>query len=127
MIPVFCAKVDHGKLTLADRDGFDRYLTGLMGEVEVVVRKPRKERSLKENSYYHCVVVKMIADYCGYLNPNDAHVALRELFLTVQERPRKTRSTTSLSTVEMEDYLAKIRMWAASELNLIIPEPNETL
>ena len=38
-----------------------------------------------------------------------------------------TKSTTELSTVEFEDYVAKIRMWAASFLSLIIPLPNEIL
>jgi hypothetical protein len=35
------------------------------------------------------------------------------------------RSTTSLNTVEMEEYVENIRRFAISELGCYIPEPNE--
>lgn len=98
----------------------------LTKSAENIVRKPRKNRSLNQNNYYHGVVVKMIADELGYENPNDVHMELRRLFLKVSDKPLlKTRSTTTLTTSEMEDYLAKIRIWALSELNITIPLPNE--
>jgi hypothetical protein len=35
------------------------------------------------------------------------------------------RSTATLSTLEMEDYLARVREFASMELGCYIPEPNE--
>jgi len=35
------------------------------------------------------------------------------------------RSTTSLNTVEMNEYIEQIRIFAVSELGCYIPEPNE--
>jgi len=40
-------------------------------------------------------------------------------------RYKYVRSTTSLSTVEWEDYMSKIRMWASSEHECYIPKPNQ--
>jgi hypothetical protein len=36
------------------------------------------------------------------------------------------RSTTKLNTSEFEEYLANIRTWAARDMNIYIPEPNES-
>jgi len=35
------------------------------------------------------------------------------------------KSTSNLSTVEMEEYLSKIRVWASKKHRIFIPEPNE--
>jgi len=37
------------------------------------------------------------------------------------------KSTTQLSTLEMENYLEEIRRFASIKLNLIVPLPNEDL
>lgn len=34
------------------------------------------------------------------------------------------KSTARLNTVEMMDYIAKIQMWAAEFLNIVIPDPD---
>lgn len=128
--PVFLASVHGGSLFATNSPKYDLYLRSLEGqEVEVIVRKVRKRRSVRENDYYHGVVVKMIADELGYEEPMDVHMELRRKFLPMDDTGplMKSRSTTSLSTVEMEDYLSRIRVWAATFLGLMIPLPNEVL
>lgn len=94
-----------------------------------------KNRSTQENRYYFGVVVKALSELTGF-NPDEMHEILKHKFLkksvwitniekgTVEEVVI-TQSTTELTTVEFENYLAKIRQWAGEELNCPIPLPNE--
>ena len=126
-IPVHPAIVTNGVLRFNDRARFDEWLKGIQGNVEVIVRPPRKPRSKKENNYYWGVIVQMIADHYGVL-PEETHYELRRMFLRKDNGLKDfaiTRSTTELFTYEAEDYYAKCRMWASQELGLYIPLPNE--
>jgi hypothetical protein len=59
------------------------------------------------------------------------HEILKYKFLkTIKVIPDKEgmpyiKSTTKLNTGEFEEYLAKIKQWAASELDCFIPDPND--
>lgn len=85
-------------------------------------------RSDKENRYYWAVIVKTLADFCGYTS-EEMHEALKWQFLKVVTpgKPNKVRSTSDLTTVEAEEYYESIRQWAAQEYGVIIPLPNEVL
>lgn len=96
--------------------------------VEVTAENRRKNRSGEQNAYYWAVVVKMIAEHCGYRTPEEVqgvHEELRRKFLPgtgpMQVRP----STAALSTEEFSDYIEQVRQWAAEELSIYIPDPNE--
>lgn len=88
-----------------------------------------KGRSNNQNSYLWGVVYQLIAEYTGH-STEELHEAFKHMFL-----PRTTflgdkeiianKSTTELSTSEMEEYLMRIRVWAAQELGCSIPLPNE--
>ena len=129
-IPVFVGQVTaQGRLHLEQRGMFRRWLSSLAGkDVELVVRRRRKQRSLQQNAYYHGVIVKILADHFGY-RPAELHAALKYEFLRVDpddRRPLATvRSTTSLSTVEFEDFQERVRQWALEEHEVLIPLPNE--
>jgi hypothetical protein len=103
-------------------------LKSLEGQrTEVIYRKQRSVRSNKQNSYYHSVVIKILADYCGY-ETSEMHEALKEKFLSNQRDDNgliKIKSTTKLSTGEFEEFLDKIKRFAATELHCVIPNPNE--
>lgn len=103
------------------------YYTLPIGEYITTISKRKKTRSLNENKYYHAVVVKLIADYCGY-SPEECHEALKWHFLRVysdkKHVPPTVKSTTELSTSEFELFCSEVRMWASKELGLFIPEPN---
>jgi hypothetical protein len=136
MIPVFKAKKTGGALKLADKPRFSTYLRTLPdGEIEVIVRRISKTRSKRQNSYYWGVVLQIISDITGN-STEEVHEILKfhvfRIFLTKwitfnDEEIEVVRSTTDLNTVEMEDYLSKIRQWAAQELQAYIPLPNEVV
>ena len=124
IVPLFNCFVDKGQIK-ADVS-FYRYLNSLEGQnVDVTVRKHRKQRSNQENRYYRGVVVFMFADFTGYDN-EEAHLALRQRFLsTVDDNGlMRIRSTTELSTSEFEDYMTQCRM-LGDTLGFYVPAPNE--
>lgn len=94
------------------------------GQAILEMKAPVKDRSLQQNRYYHKVVVGIIADHCGY-TPQECHDALRAMFLVETGKLPRIKSTTELSTVEFEEYLSKIREFAAKELETYVLLPNE--
>jgi hypothetical protein len=130
MIPVFLATIQKGRLVFNNPDGFEKYLYRLNDKsVDVVVRLPRKERSSNQNKYYFGVVVSLLSEHTGY-TPDEIHSLLKEKFLSkiivlAGKDERIPRSSTELSTIEWERWMTEIREWAAQELNLVIPEPNQ--
>lgn len=126
MFPVFLATIQKGRLVFNNPEGFEKYLWKLNNKsVDVVVRLPRKNRSNPQNRYMWGVVYELLSESTGY-TPSEIHDAMRMLFLQDNLRKIPTlRSTTELTTIEMENYLEQIRQWAAQELNCIIPLPNE--
>lgn len=109
-------------------DDMTNYMATLKdGTYYIDINKKTKKRTTPENSYYWGVVIEMIADYTGH-DPDEIHEAMKLKYL------RKgvdkyglitTRSTASLTTTEFEEYLEKVRAWAAVTLSLTIPLPNE--
>jgi len=105
-------------------------LKHLKGRHAVGIKKDRKTRSLAENRYYWGIILTYIADETGY-SKEEAHQIFGRMFLRYDKQmPDGTteafvRSTTSLNTMELEEYLEKIRIFALSELGTYIPLPNE--
>jgi hypothetical protein len=127
LTPTFQATIQSGKLLLDDKHRFLNYLTGLDGKrVEVKVEREKRRRSNNQNSYYWGVVLKLITDHTG-AEPEDIHAALKMHFC-----PKRfignlvaPSSTARLDTVDFEAYLEKVRRWAAEELSINIPDPNQ--
>lgn len=126
MLPYFFGTVQENKLHIHNRAMLDKYIARFNGsEVQVTIGKKQRNRSENENRYYWGVVVNILADYCGYM-PQEMHEALKWKFLRKTDGKLETvRSTASLSTNEFEEYLEKIRIWANTELSILIPLPNE--
>jgi len=125
MKPTFRIKINNGKVVFEDRYKFDEFLKGIEDKEKLlIIDDIKKPRSENENRYYWGVVIKILADELGYLDKNDVHDAMRLRFLKENGKLETIRSTASLSTQEFEEYLSKIRIFASSELNIIIPEPN---
>ena len=74
--------------------------------------------------------MKLLSDELGYL-PDEMHEVMKQKFLNVRDVKVGTvkyqipESTTKLTTTDFEDYVSKIRIWAAKDLNVMIPLPNE--
>lgn len=106
-----------------------QHLLHLRGQlVEVTVEKLRKHRSEEQNRYYRGVVLKMIADHCGYRGAEELealHQEFRRRFLPKRGELNIPVSTTGLNTKEFSEYIDIIRQWADEQLKLYIPEPGE--
>ena len=106
-----------------------RHLIPFRGQtVEVTVERRRKRRTQEQNAYYWGVVIRMIAEECGYRTAEEqqgVHNALREMFLPRKGKLQIASSTATLDTVQFTDYIEQVRQWAAEELGIYIPDPNE--
>jgi len=126
IIPVFLGKIENGALKLDTPKEYNIYLLRLNNKkVQLVIKLPRKQRTNPENRYMWGVVYKLLSEVTGY-TAEEIHDAMRMLFLLDRDRKIPTlKSTASLTTVEIELYLTKIREFASLELNCYIPLPNE--
>lgn len=124
--PVFTATVKNNKVVFYNVDLFNNYLHSFEGkDVHVIVRQKKKIRSVNQNSFYWGCVIPLLCETTGY-GDEELHEALKIKFLMDNTRKLPTvKSTTSLSTVEFEQYLDNIRQWAAIDLNCVVPLPNE--
>ena len=127
----FAALVDDsGALKPADPMAWRVGISRLSGKpVHVTIQTRRRPRSRAENNYYFGVVLTMIGLETGH-TPEEVHDSAPVVSLRRVLDSRLgwiVRSTTTFSTVEMEDYLTEVRAWAASFLGLIIPLPNESI
>jgi hypothetical protein len=125
--PIFSGTIKSCRLALDDPRRFGMYLAGLEGKrIELTVRKFRKSRSNNQNSYLWGVVYKLISEYTGD-DDESTHEMCKAMFLAVKRPnlPDTYRSTAGLSTVEFEEYVAKIQKWASEFLFVYIPSPNE--
>lgn len=126
MIPVFTGTVIQGQIKKDTPQRFVDYVQTLEGkQVEIIVRNKKAQRSNNQNNYYFGVVCKLLGDYFGY-EPDEMHEALKLKFLQVGACDVPTlKSTTKLNTAEFEEYLERIRRWAAVDYGITVPLPNE--
>ena len=100
------------------------------------VRKDKRNRSTVQNAYYWFLLTMIETDTGN--DKDDLHAYFKEKYLRSQlilkaEKMANvklmdyTRSTTKLTTLEMEDYLEKIRVFASRELGCFLPLPGETI
>lgn len=125
---IFRGRIEGGKLKLDHRDEFAALVKRLDGkEVELTLRRHRRQRSRNQNRYLHAVVIPILAKHCGY-DDEEMKTALKLRFLRcgdseVNGLPR-VRSTADLTTAEMAEFIDRIRQLAA-EMGCSIPSPNE--
>lgn len=124
-IKKFRAKVLNGKLTLKRLTLWNKNLKLFEGKgVEVAIQRYRNTRTNNQNRYYWGVVIPLIAQYCGY-DDDEAHSALKIKFLSKKGIIPTVISTTKLDTLQFIEYIDKVKRFAAEELNLVIPDPEE--
>lgn len=115
-------------MVLDHREGMLNAIAALEGKRICLTIEPfTKKRSIPQNSYYHGVVLKILANHLGFL-PKALHEVLKFKFLCDDheaELPR-VRSTSELTTVEFIEYIEQIAQLAAN-YGCYIPEPNEPL
>ncbi len=121
-----CQWTDRDVQTLSDYVGrFDGR------QVRIMARPPHRTRSVRQNAYYWGVVLTTIGNECGHTS-EEVHEFCKQKFLPrafimiANEEREVFKSTTDLTAQEFELYLERVRAWAAQELRLNIPLPNET-
>ncbi len=135
-------KVKIGKFTggVMDRDGkkvltiknpemWGKFLSNFNEEdiLDIRVTRWKENRSEKQNGYYWAVVVKMISEHTGF-DMDETHEVLKRKFLGYikeykGERFWFVKSTTALKTDEFSEYVENCRRFAATDLQVVIPDP----
>lgn len=105
------------------------YISRIEKEMICEVKKDKRTRSIVQNRYMWFILT-LLQDETG-MDRDDFHIYFRSKFLHAEkeingEIIEYAKSTTALSTIEMEGYLSKIRMFASTELGCFLPLPNET-
>jgi len=86
-------------------------------------------RSIRQNSYYHGVIIPILSNHFGY-TPSEMKDAL-----AIEFYPKKIKTihgeeiesaghSSDLNTKEMTDVIDRIRHWASEEHGCFIPPPN---
>ena len=93
------------------------------------VRKDKRNRSIVQNAYYW-FLLNMLEQEIGE-DKDNWHLYFKNKFLITTQSINNewidyAQSTTKLHTIEFEDYLEKIRIFASRELGCFLPKPNET-
>lgn len=107
-------------------------LRNLKGSFAVSCKKNKPTRSLPQSRYYWGVVLAYLSEETGFTK-DETHQLMQRMFLKyTKDAPDGTsemfvRSTTSLNTAEMNEYIEQIRTFAITELGTYIPEPNEII
>lgn len=99
----------------------------------VEVKLFKKKRSLNQNAFLHAVPLKIICDHTGY-DIEDMKTYLlgtaygwEEYRMFGETRKRPMKRSHELKTDEFNWFLEWIEAWAARELQLAIPKPNEVI
>lgn len=97
----------------------------------VDIKPYRKNRSLAQNKLMW-LWFKVIGDDLGYTE-NEIYDIMADKFLpdeTIEydgKQIKKNKSTSRLNTKEFTEYLEKIDRWAAGEMGIILPSPEDLI
>jgi hypothetical protein len=136
---VTTGRIESGRLEIHNRERFvDAIKAARDGPVIVTIERAHATRSASQNAYYHGVVVKLISEHTGY-SPKETHELLKALHLPRDlasdgrngvlmgaEQYVLGGSTAKLNKVEFGEFVEAVRRWAAEEIGLAIPDPQET-
>jgi hypothetical protein len=135
--PKFFATIEQGKVKHADPQAFQTYVIQKFKEgqeVEITIKRKFKRRTSGQpgektnfNGYFW-FIMEILADELGYFDKRKvADDVLVEIGHTKMNRFGKmvAGETHDLEGAKFAELCSKIRMWASSEQNIYLPEPNE--
>lgn len=135
------ATIIKDEMKLKNPETFKKFITALKYKTKDETKiKMTLERDIKrrtsgkdwensnENGYYWAVVIPILSEYFGYF-PQETHESLKLKFLQKGGSDKFPRlgSTSNLNKIEWEELMEKIRIWALTDFNVKIPEPNEII
>ena len=98
--------------------------------VDVLIRPHREQRTSPQNRYLWGVCYALIAEHCGY-EVDELHEALAMKFLRIEDDPLtgspRRRRTPKTDTAEFAAYVEACRRFAAVELGVVIPDPEQVV
>lgn len=130
----FLGTIKNGVFELDNKEDLLKHINKLAikdkpTRVKIVIKRFYKIRSTgkitdkgNQNGYYWGCIIPILSEYFGY-ELDEMHEAIKYKFLRIggtDDLP-KIRSTASLNTIEWEDFMERIRIWALIEFNIIIP------
>lgn len=98
----------------------------------VQIKRYSRKRTIQQNAFLHAVPLRILAQETGndvedikdYLLGEAFGWETKEVFGAKKRKPIKAH-TSDLNTEEFNWFLEWIESWAARELNITIPKPNE--
>ena len=133
-------EIKGGQLKIAKRQQFFEAISLIKDcRVRVIVEKLYKKRTTPQNAYYWAIIVTtwqeiIHTEWGENWNKEQTHEFLKANFNydeiineATGEILRKTKSTTELTTTEMELFNELCRNNAFEMFNVVIPLPNEQL
>jgi len=123
----YSGKVINNKLVLHDKQSLTNAIKKLNGKyVWLTLEVAYRQRTTQQNRYYWGVVIPELCEFFGY-SADEMHEALKWKFLRVVRDglPDTVRSTTELSTIEFNEYIAGISEWAFADYDIVIPTPDD--
>lgn len=129
--PVFAGRVnEQGQVVIRDRQVFDSYAKTFTNQsVEVILRKPKSQRSLDQNAYWWSVPVRLLSEHTGFTDTETHYALLGECFgyqvgPTGKDIPNKPSSSV-LTVEEFSRLIEWVLVWGPQEMGVQIPAPNE--
>lgn len=132
-------ELQDGKLTRG-RNSLVKLFSGLTGRFTITIEKTKRKRSDRQNRFFHGVIVEMFSDRLLELGWREAKSKVwtkeyikkevlmkdyyNELTGEVKSMPGKT---SELSTSEFKELVADCQQYAAENLDLYIPDPEEQM
>ncbi|MEO8679242.1 MAG: hypothetical protein ABI665_09365 [Vicinamibacterales bacterium] len=132
VIPVWHGHIsDDGRLGLLESERVARqsYLSTLAGkDVEITVRRKRRDRSPKAHRYYFGVVVAIMAEHCGY-DVEEMHELLAMRFLRIEDDPKtgspRRKHLPETDSEEFGEYVDRCIRFGTVDFGLHFPAPGE--
>lgn len=131
------AVIQHGRLKVRNRLTLDEQVAGLRhgDEVELRIERKHATRSLNQHAWYWGCLVQLVSEHTGY-SPDEIHEIYKAKFLpkrlAVLNGNGDIRgefviggTTTRLNKLEFGEFCEAIRRWAAEELDVVIPDPEQ--
>ena len=120
LVPIWAGVIKDGKLVINGGDDYDAWLGGMEGKnVEFIVRRVRRRRSMDAAAFYFGVVVEIIRQELG-MQVEECHAFLKATLLAYPKT-----SITQLDSQGFSEYLEDVICFATTELGLRIPDPKK--
>ena len=127
--------IPKGNLSIEHREMVKQQIDDLSDEKAWLIQAQpyRRRRTLEQNAFLHAVPIKMICEHTGHSVDDMKQWLMGQAFgweeYTVMGEARKKPrlGTSQLNTEQFAWFLEWLEAWAAQELGMIIPKPNETI